>query len=70
MTIDYKKLWEDFKAELERDRDSFYVDRIHGGTGTVKTHGDEFKANEAERILDRMNQAETFARVRDEMRVK
>lgn len=81
-TPDKAKLWDELKAELERDIDQFYVDRLKGGTATVKTHGDEHKSITGRTLLDRMLSMETlatyvrpatdatFARVAEDLRAK
>lgn len=72
-TIDKATLWDALKSDLEREADSHYQDQAN------KWHGDANKASIARVTLDRMLQmeifathakrvdAETFARVRDEL---
>lgn len=61
-TIDKAKLWDELKSELEAEA-SHNWDVTRNG-GRVYTVGDKAASKIARSILDRMEQAETFARVR------
>ena len=58
--IDYRKLWQDFKAELEAERSSHIFD-------PANRLGTSFGSWMAGKVLDRMELAETFARVRHDL---
>lgn len=53
-SLDYRKLWEDFKGDLEVQSNKCKGDQINGYKPTLD-------AEEAQELFDRMNQAETLA---------